>query len=146
MCILQTLYSLPASAGVFLAFCVPAYLLTGIHYPDIADLNSFYIYLGMANVFSRYYNNMHSVITGYMMVYLLAIQMLAITLAHLNSSRHLAAVFCGLVLLCQALVSHYVIHKDDLGIWVQWIRYAKCPSHNESFNVSYADMFRLNTG
>lgn len=101
----KTLYSLPSSAGVFLAFSVPAYLLTGIHYPDTADLNSFYIYL------------------GYMMVYLLCIQMLAITLAHLSSSRHLAAVFCGFILLCQALVSHYVIHKDDLAIWVQWIRY-----------------------
>ena len=44
---LQTLYSLPASAGIFLAYSVPAYLLTGIHYPDIADLNSFYIYLGI---------------------------------------------------------------------------------------------------
>merc|ERR1719320_582687 len=48
-----------------------------------------------------------------MMLYLLAIQMFVTTLAHLSSSRHLAAVFCGLVLLCQALVSHYVIHKDD---------------------------------
>ena len=57
-----------------------------------------------------------------MMVYLLCIQMLSITLAHLNSSRHLAAVFCGLLLLCQALVSHYLIHKDDLAVWVQWIR------------------------
>jgi len=101
----KTLYSLPSSAGVFLAFSVPAYLLTGIHYPATPDLNSFYIYL------------------GYMMVYLLCIQMLAITLAHLSFSRHLAAVFCGFILLCQALVSHYVIHKDDLAIWVQWIRY-----------------------
>ena len=122
MCILQTLYSLPASAGVFLAFSVPAYLLTGIHYPDIADLNSFYIYLGITVIFTACWYNIHIGIIGYMMLYLLAIQMLAITLAHLNSSRHLAAGFCGLVLLCQALVSHYVIHKDDLAVWVHWIR------------------------
>ena len=60
-----------------------------------------------------------------MMLYLLAIQMFVTTLTYLNSSRHLAAVFCGIVLLCQALVSHYVIHKDDLAVWVHWVRYAR---------------------
>ena len=56
----KTLYSLPGSAGVFLAYTVPAYLLAGIHYPDIADLNSFYIYL------------------GYMILYLLCLQLLSV--------------------------------------------------------------------
>ena len=74
----------------------------------------------------------HYSIIGYMMVYLLCIQMLAITLAHLSFSRHLAAVFCGFILLCQALVSHYVIHKDDLAIWVQWIRYQSGIRHQGS--------------
>ena len=101
----QSLYSLPASAGVFLALTVPAYLLTGIHYPHIADLNSFYTYL------------------GYMMLFLLSSQLTAVLLSNLLSSRHIAAVVCGLVVSCQALVSHYLIHRDDLAPWVRWIRY-----------------------
>ena len=28
------------------AYCVPAYLLAGLHYPDIGDLTSFYLYIG----------------------------------------------------------------------------------------------------
>ena len=32
-------------------------------------------------------------------------------------------VVTGLVVTCQALVSHYLIHRDDLPPWVQWIRY-----------------------
>ena len=105
MWFLQSLSSLPASAGVFLSLTVPAYLLTGIHYPDIADLNSFYTYL------------------GYMMLYLLSTQLLATLLSHLLPSRHIAAVLCGLVISCQALVSHYLIHNDDLPAWVKWIRF-----------------------
>ena len=101
----QSLYSLPASAGVFLALTVPAYLLTGIHYPHIADLNSFYTYL------------------GYMMLFLLSSQLMAVLLSNLLASRHMAAVVTGLVATCQALVSHYLIHRDDLPPWVQWIRY-----------------------
>ena len=102
--ITKVLYSLPASAGIFLAFTVPGYLLTGIHYPDLADLNSFYTYL------------------GYMLLYLLSLQMLSLGLGHLLPSRHLAATLSGVMVMGQALVSHYLIHKDDLAVWVQWIR------------------------
>ena len=90
---------------MFLALTVPAYLLTGIHYPHIADLNSFYTYL------------------GYMMLFLLSSQLMAVLLSNLLASRHIAAVVTGLVVTCQALVSHYLIHRDDLPPWVQWIRY-----------------------
>lgn len=102
--ITKILSSLPASAGIFLSYTVPAYLLTGIHYPNSADLNSFYTYL------------------GYMMLYLVTMQMLCVSMAHMVSSRHMAAVISGLVVTCQALVSHYLIHSDDLAVWIQWIR------------------------
>ena len=81
-----------------------------------------------------------------MMLYLLAIQMFVTTLAHLSSSRHLAGVFCGLVLLCQALVSHYVIHKDDLPVWVHWIRYARYYNLSHVLHCHPLDMCLLNTG
>ena len=96
--------SLPASAGIFLSYTVPAYLLTGIHYPNSADLNSFYTYL------------------GYMMLYLVTMQILCISMGHMVTSRHMAAVISGVVVTCQALVSHYLIHSDDLAVWIQWIR------------------------
>ena len=105
MSLSQELYSLPARAGVFLSLTVPAYLLTGLHYPDIADLNSFYTYL------------------GYILLYLLSTQLLATTLSNLLASRHIATIITGLVITCQALVSHYLIHSDDLSSWVKWIRF-----------------------
>lgn len=105
--ITKVLYSLPASAGIFLAYTVPAYLLTGIHYPDLADLNSFYTYL------------------GYMMLYLLSLQLVSMAISHMLPSRHMAATLTGLVVMCQAMVSHFLIHKDDLAVWVQWIRYRR---------------------
>ena len=58
-----------------------------------------------------------------MMLYLLSTQLLATLLSHLISSRHIAAVLSGLVITCQALVSHYLIHSDDLPAWVRWIRF-----------------------
>ena len=32
------------------AYCVPAYLLAGLHYPDIGDLTSFYLYIGITHI------------------------------------------------------------------------------------------------
>ncbi len=44
--IFQTLYNLPSSGGIFLALTIPGYLLAGIHYPKVQDLNVFYLYIG----------------------------------------------------------------------------------------------------
>ena len=44
--LLQSLYSAPVAAAVFLAYTIPSYLLAGIHYPKLPDLNAFYLYLG----------------------------------------------------------------------------------------------------
>jgi hypothetical protein len=60
---------------------------------------------------------------GYMLLYLLCVRMLTTSLAHASFSRHLAAAILGCVLFSQALVSGYLIHEDDLPVWVSWIRY-----------------------
>ena len=39
---------------MFLAFTVPGYLLTGLHYPDLSDLTSFYTFLGYMVTISTY--------------------------------------------------------------------------------------------
>ena len=78
--------------------------ILGIHYPDLADLNSFYTYL------------------GYMLLYLATLQGLCVTMGHLVPSRHVAAALSGLGVTAAALTSHYLIHSDDLAVWIQWIR------------------------
>ena len=57
-----------------------------------------------------------------MVLYLLPVCLLCTSLAHALSSRHLTAAVLGGVLLCNALVSGYAIHQDDLPVWVQWKR------------------------
>jgi len=101
----KTLYSLPASVGVGVAYCVPAYLLAGLHYPDIGDLTSFYLYI------------------GYMLLYLACLRALTVCLATVSSSRHRAAFGLGFVLFCTSIVSGYLLHQDDLAPWVSWLRY-----------------------
>ena len=43
---LQTLYSLPACGGIFLAYTIPGYLLAGIHYAEARKLDIFYLFIG----------------------------------------------------------------------------------------------------
>lgn len=43
---LQTVYGIPSAAGIFLAYIIPGYLLAGIHYPEVPDLDIFYLYIG----------------------------------------------------------------------------------------------------
>jgi len=124
--ITKILYSFPASAGIFLAFTVPAYLLTGIHYPEVADLNSFYTYLGL------------------MLLYLLTMQLLCVSVGHMVSSRHVAALISGGIVTCQAMVSHYMIHKDDLAPWIGWIRYAS-PQYWMSFPIITGELGNVKT-
>ena len=115
------MYSAPPAVGEMVAYVVPAYLLGGLRYPQSENLDSFYIYIGEFST-SLFVNLIYHII-GLMLLYLLCVRMLASSLAHAFSSRHLAAVSLGCVLLCQALVSGYLIHADDLPVWVSWIRY-----------------------
>jgi len=101
----KTVYYLPAAVGEMVAYCVPAYLLAGIHYPQEKDLTSFYLYI------------------GYLLLYLLCLRTLTTSLTHACSSRHLVAAILGFVVLCQAAVSGYLIQVEDLPVWVSWIRY-----------------------
>ena len=59
-----------------------------------------------------------------MMLYLLAVRTVAISMAHLFSSRHLAAGFTGLCAMTMALASGYLVHFGDLGNWTSWLKYA----------------------
>lgn len=102
----KTIYSIPSAGGIFLAYIIPGYLLAGLHYPNVQDLNIFYMYIGS------------------MLLYLLAVRTLALSMTHLFSSRHLAAVFTGLAMTSLSLVSGYVVHHEDVGVWASWLKYA----------------------
>ena len=117
------MYSAPPAVGEMVAYVVPAYLLAGLRYPESENLDSFYIYIGEYSASLFVYHCLIYHISGLMLLYLLCVRMLASSLAHAFSTRHLAAVSLGCVLLCQALVSGYLIHADDLPVWVSWIRY-----------------------
>ncbi|CAB4062302.1 unnamed protein product [Lepeophtheirus salmonis] len=100
-----TLYSIPGIVGIFLAYIIPGYLLAGIHYQNVNDLDVFYYYI------------------GYMMLYLLSIRMMIMCFVHLSSSRHWASAMGGTILVILSLVNGYVIHVKDLGDWTSWIKY-----------------------
>ena len=73
------------------AYCVPAYLLAGLHYPDIGDLTSFYLYIGiqwwmrLAAMHNGIGTEMRT--AGYMLLYLACLRALTICLATVSSSR-----------------------------------------------------------
>ena len=117
------MYSAPPAVGEMVAYVVPAYLLAGLRYPESENLDSFYIYIGECSASLFVYHCLIYHISGLMLLYLLCVRMLASSLAHAFSTRHFAAVGLGCVLLSQALVSGYLIHADDLPVWVSWIRY-----------------------
>jgi hypothetical protein len=58
-----------------------------------------------------------------MLLYLFAIQSVALSMTHLLTSRHLSASLTGLLVTCMALVSGYVVHFEDLGDWTSWLKY-----------------------
>ena len=57
-----------------------------------------------------------------MLLYLATVQGVTLTMGHLVPSRHVAAALSGLVITATGLTSHYLIHSDDLAVWVGWIR------------------------
>jgi hypothetical protein len=59
------------AAAVFLAYTIPAYLLAGIHYPKLPDLNAFYLYLGKWKTFYLFlvHNSRLPLLGGYFSFY-----------------------------------------------------------------------------
>ncbi|CAG0900354.1 unnamed protein product [Darwinula stevensoni] len=100
----KMLYSTPAAFGVFLAYLIPAYALSGLQGSQGA--NTFLLYL------------------GFMLLYLYTVRSLALACVYLFSSRHVAAVIVGTVTTLLLLPSGYAIHTDDLQPWVSWLAYA----------------------
>ncbi|XP_063227752.1 ATP-binding cassette sub-family G member 8 [Bacillus rossius redtenbacheri] len=95
-------YNLPASACVWLAYVIPAYTMSGL-YIQGPDSQAFYIY------------------SGYMLLHLLAVQMLLTACGHALKHRRPAALLAGLPLACLSLASGLPAHPRDLGPWCSWL-------------------------
>ena len=143
--VLQMLYNIPSSGGVFLAYIVPAYLLAGLHREDAEEPifsggsllgKVFFQYIGTYNRASKLIANtginddtkldIHIFfLLGYMLLYLFSVQTIALGSTYLIvRSRHLAASLTGAIFACMSLAGGYLVHTDDVGIWASWLRYA----------------------
>lgn len=71
----------------------------------------------------RVSDNAHCLLSvaGFMLVYLLALQMLITALGYLLKWKHIAAILAGLLVTSLALVSGLPVHAADLGVWCKWL-------------------------
>nr|CAD7443049.1 unnamed protein product [Timema bartmani] len=95
-------YNLPASALIWMAYIIPAYCMSGL-YLQGDETHAIYIY------------------SGFMVLYLLANQMLLTALGYALKHRHVAAILAGLFLSSLTLVSGLPLHLLDVGVCCQWL-------------------------
>nr|XP_021188651.2 ATP-binding cassette sub-family G member 8 [Helicoverpa armigera]XP_021188652.2 ATP-binding cassette sub-family G member 8 [Helicoverpa armigera]WRX06076.1 ABCG14 [Helicoverpa armigera] len=89
----------------WLAYLVPSYAMTGLYAQAPASFDGFYYYL------------------GYMLVYLISIQMLCRATIFIVPMEKTAAIISGLCLLLSTLVNGVMIHERDLPYYVTWLQY-----------------------
>ncbi|GAB6028959.1 hypothetical protein CHUAL_004754 [Chamberlinius hualienensis] len=96
-------YSYLTAEGVFLAYIIPAYCMSGLKGED--DNRTFSTYL------------------GYMLLYLLTIRTLSMAMSFTFSSRHTAAAAVGFVLTLSVMTGGYVVQFADLSIILYWFKW-----------------------
>ncbi|CAH0407909.1 unnamed protein product [Chilo suppressalis] len=89
----------------WLAFLVPSYAMSGLYAQSQASFDGFYIYL------------------GYMVLYLISIQMMCRALIFLVPMEKTSTIFAGFCILLATLVNGAMLHQADLPQYVRWIEY-----------------------
>ncbi|XP_026328997.1 ATP-binding cassette sub-family G member 8 [Hyposmocoma kahamanoa] len=89
----------------WLAYLVPSYAMTGLYAQSAGSFDGFYIYL------------------GYMLLYLISIQMLCRAAIFVIPFEKTASAISGLCLLLSTLVNGVMIHQGDLPEYVRWLEY-----------------------
>ncbi|CAG4941301.1 unnamed protein product [Parnassius apollo] len=89
----------------WLAYLVPSYAMSGLYAQSPGSLDGFYIYL------------------GYMLLYLISIQMLCRAMVFLVPMEKTSSVVSGLVLLLTTLVNGVMLHQQDLPSYARWLEY-----------------------
>ncbi|KAG6464036.1 hypothetical protein O3G_MSEX014230 [Manduca sexta] len=99
------LFDLWSSVLTWLAYLVPSYAMTGLYAQTPGSFDGFYIYL------------------GYMVLYLISIQMLCRALIFLIPMEKTAAILAGLCLLLSTLVNGVMLHRLDIPQYLRWLEY-----------------------
>lgn len=89
----------------WLAYLVPSYAMSGLYAQSPGSFDGFYLYL------------------GYMVLYLISIQMLCRAAIFLVPMEKLAAILSGFCLLLSTLVNGVMIQQTDLPQYVRWLEY-----------------------
>ncbi|XP_026751087.1 ATP-binding cassette sub-family G member 8 [Galleria mellonella] len=89
----------------WLAFIVPSYAMTGLYAQTPGSFDGFYIHI------------------GFMLLYLISIQMLCRAAIFLVPMEKTAAAIAGFCLLLSTLVNGVMLHQADLPQYVRWLEY-----------------------
>ncbi|XP_072940988.1 uncharacterized protein [Epargyreus clarus] len=94
-----------SAALTWLAYLVPSYAMSGLYAQSPTSFDGFYIYL------------------GYMLLYLVSIQMLCRASIFIVPMEKTAAVLSGLCLLLSCLVNGVMLHQQDIPWYTRWLEY-----------------------
>lgn len=89
----------------WLAYLVPSYAMSGLYAQSLGSFDGFYIYI------------------GYMVLYLISIQMLCRASIFVIPMEKTASIVSGLFLLLGILVNGVMVHNQDLPYYVRWLEY-----------------------
>ncbi|XP_046960224.1 ATP-binding cassette sub-family G member 8 [Vanessa cardui] len=89
----------------WLAYLVPSYAMSGLYAQSLGSFDGFYIYL------------------GYMLLYLISIQMLCRAAIFLIPMEKTASILSGFCLFLTTLVNGVMLHQQDLPRYVKWLEY-----------------------
>ncbi|GAB0093647.1 ATP-binding cassette sub-family G member 8 [Sergentomyia squamirostris] len=102
--LVQGILSIMPSLCIWLAYLLPAHSMAGLYSYTTSSDRGIYIYM------------------GYMLLYLMAIQALALFSTHFFSTKTSASVFTGLILLAISSVGGYSIHSASIPSYWTWIQ------------------------
>lgn len=94
-----------SSVLVWLAYLVPSYAMSGLYAQSLDDYNGFYFYL------------------GYMLLYLVSVQMLVRATIFLIPMEKTAAIMSGFLILLTTLVNGVTLHLSDVSEYLKWLSY-----------------------
>ncbi|XP_059619535.1 ATP-binding cassette sub-family G member 8 isoform X1 [Phlebotomus argentipes] len=101
--IVQSVLSVMPSLCIWLAYLLPAHSMAGLYSYTTSSDRGIYIYM------------------GYMLLYLMAIQALALFGTHFFSTKTSAGVFTGFVMLAVSSVGGYSIHSASIPSFWKWV-------------------------
>ncbi|XP_037961247.2 ATP-binding cassette sub-family G member 8 [Plutella xylostella] len=101
--LLDQFLELWSAAITWLAFLVPSYAMSGLYAQSTASFDGFYL--------------------GYMLLYLVSLQMMFRAFVFLIPMEKTASVLAGFVLLLTTLVNGVMLHQRDFPFYVKWLEY-----------------------